>query len=54
MLDVVAEQFLVLLLVMNSQLDTLCCFGRQAFLVEPRDGVFHVLAVGEYGVDAGT
>ena len=53
MLDVVAEQFLVLLLVMDAQLDTLGCFVRHAVLVELRDGIFHVLAVGEDGIDAG-
>ena len=54
MLDVVAEQLLVLLLVMDSQLDALGRCGGHASLVQAHDRVLHVLAVGEDLLDAGT
>ena len=44
----------MLLLVMDSQLDALGCFLGHALLVEPRDGIFYVSAVGKNVVDSGT
>ena len=52
-LDVVAEQLLVLLLVMDSQLDALGCFCGHAALLEAHDAILHVLAISEDLLDAG-
>src|ERR1700747_3037737 len=44
----------MLLFVMDAQLDAPCGLVGRAFAVKPRDGIFHVPAVGEDVIDAGT
>ena len=53
MLDVVAEQLLVLLLMMDAQLDALGRLGRHTALIELCDGIVHVPAIGEDSIDTG-